>query len=125
MKTALKFIALSICGLAFISCCGIDNNYSCGTKNVEKTETTYREEIQTVHPGGKGGMPYSKVVQIPVETTRTVKEKCGCTDEFCPRPDCCGKLSNEVVKRATIQGGTGEPFLGLIPTMRPLVTEKK
>lgn len=122
MKTALKLIALTLCGLAFASCCGIDNNYSCGSKTVEKTITTYKEEVHTVRPGGKGAMPYTKIVRVPTTTTVNVKEKCVCTDKFCPKPDCCGRVSNEVVKRATIQGGTGEPHLGLIPTMRQLVT---
>lgn len=122
MNTALKSIALIVTGIAFTSCAGIDNNYSCGSKKVEKTKTTYKEEVVTVNPGGKGSMPYTKIVKVPVTETYTVKEKCKCTDSYCPRPDCCGKLSKEVTSRATVQGGTGEPFLGLIPTMKPLVS---
>jgi len=121
MKTALKFISLIVCGLAFASCCGVDNNYSCGKKKVKKTITTYEEKIVTVNPGGKGSMPYTKVVKVPTTKEIWVENKCKCTDEYCPKPDCCGKLSNEVVSRATVQGGTGEPMLGLIPTLRPLV----
>jgi hypothetical protein len=121
MKTALKFISLSVCGLFFASCCGIDNNFSCGSKITKKTVTTYKEEVQTVDPGGKGGMPYTTIVKVPVTETVSVKEKAVCTDEYCPRPDPCGTLSNEVISRATVQGGTGEPMLGLIPTMKSLV----
>ena len=122
MKTALKFIALTLSGFAFVSCCGLDNNYSKGYSNVKETVVTYEEKVITINPGGKGAMPYTKVVRVPVETTRNVKKKCVCTDKFTPKPDCCGKLSDAVVTRASVQGGTGEPSLGLIPTMRPLAT---
>ena len=122
MKTAHKFIALAVAGFGFVSCCGIDNNYASGTKMVEKEVTSYEEKIVTVTPSGKDGMPYTKVVKVPVSNkTVKVEEKCVCTDVYYPEPDCCGQLSDEVVSRATIQSGTGEPHLGLIPTMRPLV----
>ena len=125
MKTAHKFIALVIAGFGFVSCCGIDNNFSCGTKKVEKEVTAYKEKVGTVTPGGKGSMPYTKIVKTPITKTVRVDEECVCTDEYCPKPDCCGRLSDEVVKRATIQGATGEPHIGLIPTMRPLVAPAK
>ena len=121
MKTAHKFIALAVAGFAFASCCGIDNNFSSGNKPKGKEVITYKEEVVTVTPGGKGAMPYTKIVKTPVVTY--VDDPCVCTDKYTPKPDCCGRLSDEVVKRATIQGGTGEPHLGLIPTMRPLVEE--
>lgn len=121
MNTALKYISLGIVGVALASCCGYDNNYSKGYKNIEKTKTTFEEKVVTFSPGGKNAVPYTKVVKVPTTETYTVKEKCVCTDSYTPRPDCCGVLSKEVIKRATTQGGTGEPFLGLIPTMKPLV----
>lgn len=121
MKTALKLLTLTLVGFFFASCCGVDNNYSCGKKLIEKEKVTYKEEVQTVYPSGKGGIPYSKIVRIP--TVKKIKkyEKCVCGDTYCPKPDCCGVISKSVVKRATVQPSTGEPHLGLIPTMKPLV----
>ena len=122
MKTALKTIALIVTGFALASCCGFDNNYSKGSKKIEETKTTYVDKIVTVNPGGKGSMPYTKTVRVPVTTTVFTKKKCKCTSSYNPRPDCCGTLSKEVTSRATTQGATGEPFLGLIPTMKTLVS---
>jgi len=113
MKTAHKIIALAIAGLGFVSCCGIKRD----TKEV----ITYKEEVRTVTPGGKGSLPYTEIVKVPVVSTEKVK--CDCTDSYSPKSDCCGRLSKEVLRRATVQGGTGEPHIGLIPTMRPLIPE--
>ncbi len=121
MKTTLKFIALTVTGLAFASCCGIDNNHTKGYKSVTKDVTTYKEQVVTVYPSGKGGLPYSKVVKVPTTETVTIKEKHKCTSKFKPNSHC-GSIGTEVVSRASVQGSTGEPFLGLIPTMRPLVS---
>ena len=123
MKTAHKFIALAVAGFGFVSCCGIDNNYNCGLKKAGTKEvTTYKEEVQTVYPSGKGALPYTKIVKVPVTKKVKIKEKCDCTDKFNPNGDCCGRISKEVLSRATVQGSTGETHIGLIPTMRPLVT---
>lgn len=122
MNTALKFIALGISGFAFVSCCGLDNNYSNGSKLVEKKVVKYEDRLITVNPGGKGATPITKVISVPVESTRLVRVKCKTTDRYRPEPDCGGQVSEAVVSRASAQGGTGEPHLGLIPTMRPLDT---
>lgn len=121
MNTTLKFIAIAVTGLAFASCCGIDNNHSKGYKEVTKDVTTYKEQVVTVYPSGKGGLPYSKVVQVPTTETVTIREKSKCTSSFTPNSHC-GTLGKEVTSRATVQGGTGEPMLGLIPTVKPLVS---
>ena len=43
-----------------------------------------------------------------------------CGSFYCASPGCCDTVSREVLKRATAQGGTGEPHLGQIPTMEIL-----
>jgi len=119
MKTAFKFLALSILGFMMASCCGVNDGYTTKTKKV----TTYKEVVRTINPGTKGGMPYTKVERIPVVSYEKVKVKCVCGDNFCPEPECCGVISKQVLSRATVQGGTGEPHIGLIPTMKPLVPQ--
>ncbi|MGC6464846.1 MAG: hypothetical protein ACON38_03990 [Akkermansiaceae bacterium] len=45
----------------------------------------------------------------------------GCENRcYNPSPGCCDVVSKAVLKRATAQGGTGEPHIGTIPTMKVL-----
>ncbi len=117
MKTALKTIVLIVTGFALASCCG-----NRGTQLVEETKTTYVNKVVTVNPGGKGALPYTKTIKVPVTTTVFTKKKCKCTSSFNPKGGCCGELSKKVTQRATTQGSTGEPFIGLIPTMKTLIS---
>lgn len=49
------------------------------------------------------------------------KQKCvKCLSFYCPKPGCCGTVGENVLSRATMQGGSGEPHIGLIPTMKTL-----
>jgi len=119
MKSAFRILALAAISSLLASCCATQKKHKTATKTV----TTYKEVVHTVTPTSKGGLPYSKITKVPVVTTVEVKDKCKCTSWFCPTRDCCGVTSHEVIKRATVQGASGEPHLGLIPTMKPLVTE--
>ena len=116
MKTTFQLLALAILSLSFSSCCGF---LPCGgSLSAEKEVTTYEESQRTVY-----GNKTSHVVtdRVPVTTTETVKHCCRkCGSSFCPKPECCGIVSSKVLARATAQGGTGEPQIGLIPTMKTL-----
>ena len=105
MKTTIKLFALAIFAVLFSSCCNFGKVGSItGEKKILVTEYT----------GEKGGM---------VTTERTEKVKhycCKCGSSYCPRPQCCGIVNNSVLARATGQSGTGEPPIGLIPTMKTL-----
>ncbi len=147
----MKQIALTlmsvIAALVFTSCCGspfslcdknvdIKNCSSCvkkqtfphqgceGQRYIEKQVTEYVEE-QIVVEGkdSKGGMTTNTItVKRPVVKTIREEVDCGdCGSKFCPTPDCCGIVPVSVLSRATAQGGTGEPHLGTIPTMKVLV----
>ena len=75
------------------------------------------EEL-VVAKGGKGGTvkvrrPVVKTVKKPVKCT-------SCGSWYCPDPACCDTVSNQVLRRATAQGASGEPHIGLIPTMKEL-----
>jgi len=71
------------------------------------------EKTVIVKPSAKGGMASEKIVKVDHLCT-----KCGST--FCPKPQCCGIVNTSVLSRATGQSGTGEPPIGLIPTMKTL-----
>lgn len=105
MKTTIKLFALAIFAVLFSSCCNFGKVGSItGEKKILVTEYT----------GEKGGM---------VTTERTEKVKhycCKCGSSYCPKPQCCGIVNNSVLARATGQSGTGEPPIGLIPTMKTL-----
>lgn len=121
MKTTFQLLALAAISLAFSSCCGL---LPCsGSLSAQKEVTTYTETQRTVY-GGKGAKGSSYVVtdRVPHTTTKRVGYCCRkCGSSFCPK-SCCGIVGKGVLVRATAQGGTGEPHLGLIPTMKDLPT---
>ena len=122
MKKLLPLLFLGLIATLLPSCCGIlpcngDNSQRYTTKEVTKYKTVKR----MVDPGTKGGMPYEVEEKVAYTETVKVKADCGkCGSSYCPDPTCCDILSNEVLKRATAQNGTGEPHIGLIPTMKVL-----
>ena len=112
MKTTLKLILLTFIAVTFSSCCGL---FKQGTLEGEREVTRYR----TIE-GTKGN------VTIPETTTQKVTYDCyTCGSYYCPKPQCCGIVSKSVLSRATGQTGTGEPSIGLIPTMKTLAPDKK
>jgi hypothetical protein len=116
MKTTFQLFALAVLSLALSSCCGL---LPCGgSLTAEKEVTTYQEVQRTVYSGKTSHVVTDRV---PVTTTQTVKHRCNkCGSSYCPKPQCCGIVSDQVLARATAQGGTGEPQIGLIPTMKVL-----
>lgn len=105
MKTTIKILAMALFAVLFNSCCGLGQVGSIkGEKKILVTEYT----------GAKGGM-------TTVEKTVPVKLNCClCGSWYCPKPQCCGIVNRSVLSRATGQSGTGEPPIGLIPTMKTL-----
>lgn len=116
MKTTFQLLALAVLSLAFSSCCGL---LPCpGSLTAQKEVTTFQEVQRTVH-GSKTS--YVVTDRVPHTHTETVKLSCRkCGSSYCPKPQCCGIVSQSVLARATAQGGTGEPQIGLIPTMKVL-----
>lgn len=147
---ALTVISL-VAALVFTSCCGssfslcgknvdLKNCNDCGKKQtfahqgcegkryVEKQVTEYVEEQIVIEgksaKGGKGGLT-TETITVRRPVVKTVREEvpCGdCGSKFCATPDCCGIVPVSVLSRATAQGGTGEPHIGVIPTMKVLVS---
>jgi len=105
MKTTIKLFGMALFAVLFTSCC-----------NFGKIGTISGEQAMKVSEstGSKGGMvTVDKVVKVDHEC-----KTCGST--FCPKPECCGIINRSVLSRATGQSGTGEPHIGLIPTMKTL-----
>ena len=115
MKNAIKLFAIAILSITFSSCCGV---LCTGSIEGVKEVTTY----ETVRSEGAKG--YSEV-QVPVINKVKVKQQCvKCGSTFCPKPECCDIISKKVLARATTQGGSGEPHIGLIPTMKTIVPKE-
>jgi len=123
MKTTIQLLALTILAFAFSSCCG---SRPCGgAPAAQKEVTTYKEVQRTVYANKTS---YVVTERIPVTTaatkTKRAKSCCNkCGSSFCPKPQRCGIISNAVLARASAQGGTGEPNIGLVPTMKNLTPD--
>ncbi len=121
MKTTFQLLTLAVLSLAFSSCCGL---LPCsGSLTAEKKVTTYQESQRTVYTGKSS---YTVTDRVPVTSTKKVSTCCNkCGSSYLPKPQCCGIVSKKVLTRATAQGGTGEPHIGLIPTMKPLAASSQ
>ena len=123
MKT-LVFIPAILFLASIFSSCGLSCN-GCSHKYVEIEEVEWIEEEVVTEPGPKGGPGETVKVRRPV--VKTVRKAVRCTDcgsWYCADSDCCGTVSSQVRRRATSQGASGEPHIGLIPTMHPLAPEE-
>ena len=130
----MKYLAL-VPGLFLIlislnSCCSTCSTgkrfgvAGCEKQYIEVTETEWIEEQAYIDAGPKGGAPTPVMVKRPVQ--KTVKKKVRCNDcgsWFCPTKGCCDTVGTSVLRRATVQGGSGEPHMGMIPTMKVLAPD--
>jgi hypothetical protein len=131
MKNLALLATLIAVSLGFSSCCSM---FGAGSRTAgTRTETvkkrvccgfdTVTRQVVTPGEGGKGGMVETVEERVPRyrTVTRTVRVPCGkCTRFYCPKKDCCGTTSESTMRMASMQGGSGSPNLGLIPTMKPL-----
>jgi len=127
MKNLLLLISLVAVSLGFSSCCSMFGGApSADYRTVTKKVKTCGYEIVTeqVHtPGAKGGMTETVEKKVPryKTVTKKVKVSCGsCVRFYCPKKGCCGTSHDKFLKMATVQGGTGSPHMGLVPSMKPL-----
>lgn len=132
MKSIVNFLIASAMGLFFVSCAlpvyydasgnPITEDHVVGTEGSEKgakpAPVLVQEVEEPVQPVVEA--PVEEITAPPVYAAKPNKSCTKCLSFFCPQPDCCGGVSKEVLRRATAQGGTGEPHIGLIPTMKTL-----
>jgi hypothetical protein len=124
MKNLILMLPLAIAAMGLSSCCsnwGIAGTYeetyqarTCGHEIV-------REERVIDAKSGLVEVTERKVPRT-VEKTRKVYVKCPkCTRFYCLKDGCCGSSTEAARKMATVQGSTGSPHVGLIPTMKSIV----
>ena len=110
MKTTIQLFAIALLAIFFTPSCS-----TCGPGHIDGE----KKVLVRTDTGAKGGYE-------TVEKTVKVRHHCvKCGSYYCPKPDCCGIVSNRVLSRATGQSGTGEPPIGLIPTMKTLAPPLK
>ncbi|MEO1858059.1 MAG: hypothetical protein ABGY95_11955 [Rubritalea sp.] len=137
MKTALKILATAMVAMFFSSCSQQAMYYDASGNIVSSTESLSAEGKNVAPPVVESKpkrkwfccpedqKPKAKVAKVRKPRVKKAKAQ-GCTSclsVFCPEPGCCGTVGDGVLSRATMQGGTGEPQLGLIPTMKTLAPE--
>jgi hypothetical protein len=132
MKNLLMLVSLVAVSLGFSSCCSMFGSHTqtAGYRTETKQVKTCGYDIITeevVIPGdaksGKGGMVQTIEKKVPryKTVTKKVKIPCGkCARLYCPKKDCCGSTSQEIINMSTAQGGVGSPHIGMIPTMKKI-----
>ncbi|NQW99444.1 hypothetical protein HQ447_02205 [bacterium] len=131
MKNLFLLASLIAVSLGFSSCCSMfgSSSNTAGFRTETRQVKTCRYDIVTKEvvtggdASGKGGMVQTIEERVPryKTVTRKVRIPCGpCTRFYCPQKDCCGITSESTMRMASMQGSSGSPNLGLIPTMKPL-----
>jgi hypothetical protein len=127
MKNLLLLASLVAVSLGFSSCCSMfgtsQANYRTETRQVKTCGyDIVTEEIHTAD-GSKSGLTETVEKKVPryKTVTKKVRVKCEpCVRLYCPKKDCCGTTSESTLKMASLQGGSGSPHMGLLPTMKVL-----
>ncbi len=130
MKNLALLLSLAAVSLGFSSCCSMfgTSSQTAGYRTETRQVKTCHYDIVTeevITPGdaksGKGGMV--QVIEKKVPRYKTVTKKvripCGrCVRLYCPKKDCCGTTSQSTIVMSSLQGSSGSPQIGLIPTMK-------
>ena len=130
MKNLLLILPLVALSLGLSSCCSM---FGIKSFSAGYTEETYQRKLcgydvvrEEVVVDAKSGLTEMKETKVPryKTVTKRVRIKCpDCVRFYCLDEGCCGSSSEAARKMATVQGGSGSPHLGLIPTMKPSVVE--
>ena len=95
---------------------------SCGTKKYVEIEEVEWIEEEVYAEGGKGG-----TVKVRRPIVKIVRKAVKCAPSgswYCVDDDCGDVTNSHVLRRATAQGASGEPHIGLIPTMKVLAADE-
>ncbi len=137
MKTALKILASAMVAMFFASCSQQAIYYDASGNPVSSSDS-FSDKGKYVAPPvveskpkkswfccPEDQKPKAKVAKVRKPRVKKAKTQgcVKCYSRYCPKPDRCGTVSNSVLSRATMQGGSGEPQLGLIPTMKTLAPD--
>jgi hypothetical protein len=130
MKNLLLLLPLAVLSLGLSSCCPMFGLKSWTAGHTEETYEkklcgydTVREEVVVDAKSGMTEVREKKVARYKT-VTRKVRVPCpDCTRYYCLDEGCCGSSTEEARKMASVQGGSGSPHVGLIPTMKKITVE--
>ena len=130
MKNLLLILPLVALSLGLSSCCSM---FGIKSFSAGYTEETYQRKLcgydivrEEVVVDAKSGLTEVKETKVPRYKTVTKKVRIKCPDcvrFYCLSEGCCGSSTEAARKMATVQGGSGSPNLGLIPTMKKITVE--
>ncbi|MEM1084058.1 MAG: hypothetical protein AAGI48_08025 [Verrucomicrobiota bacterium] len=121
---SLAFVASSLTSCKMFSRPGFIAGYE--EETYQKKLCGYDIEREEVVIDAKSGLTEVRETKVPRYKTVTKKTRVPCSS--CTRfywigEGCCGSSTEEARKMATAQPSSGSPFIGLIPTMKPIVEE--
>ena len=143
MKVTLYLLTLSICSFGLSSCCsvcGIPTPHVCSTSAIaerkasDSDSATAEKKVTTSSHSSSAYTVYDYTPNTTRVTNRTryktakaannhtlahASSCSSCGSSFHPVPGRCGKVNPKVLSRASAQA-SGEPHIGLIPTMKDL-----
>jgi hypothetical protein len=130
MKNLLLILPLIALSLGLSSCCSMFGKPAC---NAGYTESTHQRRVcgwdivrEEVVVDAKSGLTEIKETRVPryQTVTKRTRIKCpDCTRFYCIEDGCCGSGADGAIRMASMQGGSGSPNVGLIPTMRKITIE--
>ena len=130
MKNLLLILPRAILSLGLSSCCSM---FGIKSFSAGYTEETYQRKLcgydivrEEVVVDAKSGLTEVKETKVPRYKTVTKKVRIKCPDcvrFYCLEEGCCGSGTESARKMASMQGGSGSPNLGLIPTMKKITVE--
>jgi len=130
MKNLLLILPLVALTMGFSSCCSMfgwkSGNAGYTTETTQRKLCGYDVVREEVVVDAKSGMTEVKETKVPryKTVTKKVAIKCpSCVRFYCLNEGCCGSSTEAARKMASVQGGSGSPHLGMIPTMKPIVVE--
>ena len=128
MKKLVLVPAIALFAFLFSSCgsncvqLSCVKGSSCGTKKYVEIEEVEWIEEEVYAEGGKGC-----TVKVRRPIVKIVRKAVKCAPSgswYCVDDDCGDVTSSHVLRRATAQGASGEPHIGLIPTMKVLAADE-
>ena len=130
MKNLLLILPLVALSLGLSSCCSM---FGWKSGNAGYTEETYQRKLcghdivrEEVVVDAKSGLTEIKETKVPryKTVTKKVRVKCpDCVRFYCLEDGCCGSNSEGARKMASVQGGSGSPHVGLVPTMKKITID--
>jgi hypothetical protein len=132
MKNLILFATAAAVSLGFSSCCpmfGYTKQYAGYRTETRQVKTCHYDIVteQVLTPGdsksGKGGMVKTIEKRVPrykTVTKRVPVIRTSCFHFYCPEKDACGTTSESALIMSSVQGSSGSPNLGLMPTMKPI-----